>query len=236
VSRDGTERTWRLPVGVRIARVVLLPLFLALPALWLALTLSTNQVPNAGWIALAVALPFWGAFAWRMLAQGLTLTPGMLVIRNVLTTKQVPLATITGVGFRGGLLRVTVGHGGTVGERHTVSAVNLGTSRWSGVRGDADAVAEVIAAAAGLPQPPPRREIVSRNWAWTAFLAAALCFGAGLYLGPLQAGSTGVPFALREVGAALYVVGTGTLGLAFRLTRDHRRKRRVADARGSVSG
>jgi hypothetical protein len=213
-------------LGVRVARVVLLPLLLALPALWLALTLSTNQVPNAVWIALAVAVPFWGALSWRMLAHGVTLTPGMLVIRNVLTTKQVPLATITEVGFRGGLLRVTVGHGGAVGERHTVSVVHLGTSRWSGVRGDADTAAEVIAEAAGLPKPPPRREIVSRNWAWAAFLTAAACFVVGIYFGPMQLGPAGVPFALREAGAALYVVGTGTLGLAFRLTRDHRRKRR----------
>jgi hypothetical protein len=226
VSRDGTERTWRLPVGVRIARVVVLPLLIALPGLWLALTLATNRVPNAGWIALAVALPFWGALAWRILAQSLTLTPGMLVIRNVLTTKQLPLANVTEVGFRGGRLAVTVSYGGAVSGRHVVSTVNLGTSRWSGLRGEADAVAAAITEAAHLPPLPPRREIISRNWAWIALAAAVLCFGVGVYLGPLQNGQTGVPFALREAGAACYAVGAGTLGLAFRLTRDHRRKRR----------
>ncbi|MCW2932476.1 MAG: hypothetical protein JWM19_3438 [Actinomycetia bacterium] len=54
-------------------------------------------------------------------------------------------------------------------------------------------------------------------------LAAALCFGLGVYYGPLQSGKTGLP--LREVGGVLYVGGVGMLGLAFRITRDHRRKR-----------
>jgi hypothetical protein len=40
-----------------------------------------------------------------------------------------------------------------------------------------------------------------------------------------QSGHTGLPFALREAGAVLYVAGAGMLGLAFRITRDHRRKR-----------
>jgi hypothetical protein len=43
--------------------------------------------------------------------------------------------------------------------------------------------------------------------------------------GPLQSGNTGLAFALREAGAVLYAVGAAMPGLAFRVTRDHRRKR-----------
>jgi hypothetical protein len=62
-------------------------------------------------------------------------------------------------------------------------------------------------------------------WAWVMLLAAALCFGVGVYCGPLQSGNTGLPFGVREVGGVLYAVGAGMLGLALRIVRDHRRKR-----------
>jgi hypothetical protein len=137
----------------------------------------------------------------------------------------VPLADVTEVGFRRGRLTVTSAHGAAASERLAVSAVNLGSSRWSGLRSDADAIAEAITDAAGLRPLPPRKEIISRNWAWVMLLAAALCLGLGVYCGPLQSGNTGLPFALREAGAVLYVAGAGMLGLAFRITRDHRRKR-----------
>jgi hypothetical protein len=52
-----------------------------------------------------------------------------------------------------------------------------------------------------------------------------LCFGLGVHCGTLQSGNTGLPFAVREAGAVLYAVGAVMLGLAFRITRDHRRKR-----------
>lgn len=225
VSDHGTERTWRPPVTTRIALAVCLGVFTALPGLWLALTLVTNQVPDGGWIALALAAAIWGLLAWRALAQSVTLTPDTLVIRNILATGQVPLADVTGVGFRRGRLTVTSAHGAAASERLAVRAVNLGSSRWSGLRSDADAIAEAITDAAGLPPLPPRKEIISRNWAWVMLLAAALCFGLGVYCGPLQSGNTGLPFALREAGVVLYVAGAGMLGLAFRITRDHRRKR-----------
>jgi hypothetical protein len=192
--------------------------------------LVTNQVPDGGWIALALAGAAWGVLVWRVLAQSVTLTPDTLVIRNILATQQVPLADLTEVGFRRGRLTVTSAHGTAAAERLTVSAVNLGPSRWSGLRGDADVIAETIAAAAGLPPLPPRREIVSRNLAWIMLLAAALCLGLGLYYGPpsLLYGSPqsmySRPFALSLVGAVLFPAGAAMVGLAFRITYDHRRK------------
>jgi hypothetical protein len=211
VPSDGTGRTWRPPVTTRMAMVVCLGCCIALPTLLLAVMLVTNQVPDGGWIA------------WRALAQSVTLTLDTLVIRNILATRRVPLADLAEVGFRRGRLTVTAAHGAAGRERLTVSAVNLGASRWSGVRGNADGAAEAISDAAGLPPPPPRREIISRNWAWVMLVAAAVCFGLGVYCGPLQSGNTGLPFALREAGAVLYAVGAAMLGLAFRITRDHRR-------------
>jgi hypothetical protein len=226
VSGDGTGRTWRPPVATRLALAVCLGVCTALPGLWLALMLVGNQVPDGGWIALALALAAWGVLAWRALAQSVTLTPDTLVIRNILTTEQVPLADITQVGFRNGRLTVAAAHGAAASRWFTVGAVNHGSSRWSGLRGNADAVAEAITGAAGLPPLPPRREIISRNRAWILLLAAVLCFGFGVYSGPLlQSGNTGLPFAVREAGVVLYVAGAGMLGLAFRITRDHRRKR-----------
>jgi Bacterial PH domain len=217
---------------MRVARAVCLGVCAALPGLWLALMLVTNQNPDGGWIALALAAVAWGLLAWRALAQSVTLTPDTLVIRNILATRQVPLADVTEVGFRRGLLTVTSARGAEAGERIAVGAVNLGSSRWSGRRGNADAIAEAITDAAGLPPLPPRGEIISRNWAWVMLLGAALCVGLGVYCGPLQSGNTGLPFALREAGAVLYAAGAAMLGLAFPIIRDHRRKR--LRARGNV--
>ena len=152
----GTERTWHSPITARIALAVCFAFLLALPGGLLALALVTNQVPNGGWIALALAVAAWGVLSWRALGQSVTLTPEALVIRNVLITRRVPLADLTEVGFRGVVLAVTTAQG----ERFKASAVNLGSSRWSGVRGNADAIAEAITAAAGLPPLPPRREII----------------------------------------------------------------------------
>lgn len=78
----------------------------------------------------------------------MTLTRDTLVIRNIFSTRQGPLADVAGVGFRRGGLTVTSGHGDGA---HSL--------------------------------------------------------------------------ALSEAAAVLYGLGTGPLGLAFRVTRDHRRKR-----------
>ena len=233
VPGDGTERTWRLPMATRIAQAVCLGFVTALPGLWLALTLVTNQVPDGGWIALALAVAAWGVLAWRVLAQSVTLTPDTLVIRNILATRQVPLAGITAAGFRRGRLTVTCEHGAAPSEQLAIiNAVNLGPSRWSGLRSDADEIAEAITGAAGLSPLPPSREIVGRNRAWVMLLAAALCVGFGLYYGPLSLlhgspqSTYSRPFALSLLGAVLYPTGAVMVGFAFRITREHRRKHR----------
>jgi hypothetical protein len=225
VSRDGTERTWQQPAERRVAAAVCMAVFPALPGLLLGLALTNSRVPNGGWIALEVAVPAWGILAWRTLAFSVTMTPDTLVIRNIFTTKRVPLADITGAGFRRGRLTLTAAYGAAPAKRFTVGAVNLGSTRWSGLRGDADRAAEAISAAAGLPPLPPRREIISRNWAWVVLVAAALCFGFGSYYGPLQSGNTGLPLVLRAAGGVLYGLGIGMLTQAFLIIRDHRRKR-----------
>ena len=225
VSSDGTECTWRTPLAIRMASAVLMGVIVALPALWLWLTLWTNQVPNAGWIVLALALPCWGLLAGRALAQSVTLTTDTLVIQNIPSTHRVPLNELTQAAFRRGRLTVTCAHGAAAPERRTVGAANLGSARWSGLRSDVDELAQVITNAAGLPPLPPRREVISRKWARIMLLSAVLLFAAGLYCGPLQSGHGGLPYALREVGAVLYVGGAGLLGLAFRITLDHRRNR-----------
>lgn len=199
--------------------------FPTLPGLLLGRTLVTNQVPNGGWVALELAVAAWGILAWRVLAHSVTLTPDTLVIRNLLTTRRVPLADVTGVGFRRGALTVTAARGAAAAKRFAVSVVGLGSTYWSGLRSDADAAAEAISYALGLPPPPPRREIISRTWTWVLLVAAALCCGLGVYCGPFQSGNTGLPLALRVAGGGLYGLGIAALGLAFRITRDHRRKR-----------
>jgi hypothetical protein len=200
-------------------------LFPVLPGWWLGETLVTNQVPNGGWIALELSVAAWGILAWRALVNSVTLTQDTLVIRNIFATRQVQLAHVTGVGFRRGGLKVTTGYGGVAGKRFTVGVGSLGSTYYSGLRSDPDALAEAISYAVGLPPPPPRKEIISRNWSRVILVAAAACFGLGFYAGPVQSMRGARSLALGEAGAMLYSFGTSMLVFAFQVTRDHRRKR-----------
>jgi len=182
-------------------------------------------VPHGDWVAIELWVAAWGILVWRVLVNSVTLTRDTLVIRNIFSTRQVPLADVTGVGFRRGGLKVTSGHGSVADKRYTVGVGNLGSTYYSGLRSDPDALAEAIAYAAGLPPPPPRREIVSRNWAWAALAVSVTCTGLGICYGCAQIMADSHSLALGEAAAVLYGLGTGTLGLAFRVTRDHRRKR-----------
>ena len=220
------ERIWRPPLEVRSARVVATGVLVALPAGYVALTLWANQVSDAIWIALAAWLAAWGFLAGRVLAQSVTLTADTVVIRNIFTTERVPLADVTEVGFHRSKLRVTSRHGTFAPDRTTVGAAILGLSYWSGRRASADRMADAINDAAGLPPLPPRREIISPNRAWLLLVAAAVIFGFGFYLGPVESMQPHHrSLVLGEVGAVLYSGGISALVFAYRLTRDHRRKR-----------
>jgi hypothetical protein len=226
------ERTWRPPLEVRVARVFCAGIIVSLPAAYLALTLWTNQVPHAVWIALALGLAAWGFLAGRALSQSVTMTAGTVVIRNIFTTERVPLADVTEVGFHRSKLVVTSQHGTFAPERNTVGTAILGSSYWSGRRATADTMADAINDGAGLPPLPPRREIISPNRSWLLLVVAAVIFGIGVYLGPVE----GVQLhhhslAVDEVGAVLYSGGIPALAFAYRLTRDHRRKRRAEPRR-----
>jgi hypothetical protein len=225
VSRDGTARTWRRPAETRVAAAVAMTIFPVLPGWWLGETLVTSHVPNGGWIALELSLAAWGILAWRALVHSVTLTRDTLVIRNFLRTRRVRLADATGVGFRRGALKVTTGHGGVAGQRFTISVGGLGSTYWSGLRSEPDTLAEALCYAAGLPTPPSRREIISRNWSWVLLAAAAACFGLGLYAGPVQSMRGASSLALGVAGGMLYGLGLSMLVLAIRIVRDHRRKR-----------
>jgi len=221
------ERTWRLPLDVRIARVIGTGVIVALPAGYAALTLATNQVPHAIWIALVAGLAAWGFLAGRVLAQSVTLTADMVVIRNIFTTERIPLADVTEVGFHRSKLKVTSQHGPFAPDRNTVGTAILGLSYWSGRRALADRMADAINDAAGLPPLPPRREIISPNRARLLLVAAAVIFGSGVYLGPVESMQPHHrSLALTEVGAVLYAGGISALVFAYRLSRDHRRKRK----------
>jgi hypothetical protein len=232
VSRGGAERTWRRPAEIRVAAAVAMAVFPVLPGWWLGETLVANHVPAGGWIALELSLAAWGVLAWRALVQSVTLTEDTLVIRNFLSTRQVPLAEVTGVGFRRGGLRVTTGHGGVAGRRCTVGVASLGSTFWSGLRSDADAVAEAISDAAGSPPPPPRREIISRGWSWVVLVTAIACSGFGAYCGPWQSMDGHRSLALTLAAGMLSGLGSGTLGLAICVIRDHGRKRAQQAAAG----
>lgn len=220
------ERTWRQPLEFRIARVVATGVLVALTTAVLAFTLWSNHVPHAVWIAFAVGLAAWGFLARRVLAQSLTLTADTVVIRDIFTTERVPLADVTEVAFHRGKLTVTSQHGTFGPDRNTVGAAILGLSYWSGRRANADRMADAISDAAGLPPLAPRREIISPNQAWLLLAAAAVIFGFGFYLGPVESMQPHHrSLVLGEVGAVLYSGGIAALVFAYRLTRDHRRKR-----------
>lgn len=225
VSRDGNGRTWRRPVELRVTAAVAMAVFPVLPGWWLGETLVSNRVPNGGWIALELGVAAWGILAWRTLVHSVTLTRDTLVIRNFFSTRQVPIADVTQVGFRRGALKVTTGHGGVAGKRFTVSVGGLGSTYWSGLRSDPDALAEAILYAAGLPPPPPRKEIISRNWSRVLLVVAVACFGLGFYAGPWQSAGGARPLAVAVAGGMLSSFGASMLVFAFQITRDHRRKR-----------
>lgn len=181
VITPGGERTWRLSADARVGRIVAWGLAVTLPGLFLWLTLWSNEVAGAGWLALACAGLVWGWLAWRTWTQSATLTQDTLVIRNVFQTERVALADITWVRWSGSRRAVIVterrapssvtvpatmsGRGrANPGERYDVPAIRLGPiAEASGQRCAADEAADLIARAAGLPPLPPRQTAIIRD-------------------------------------------------------------------------
>jgi hypothetical protein len=186
ITAGELERTWRPPVLTRLSPlpVLMLPVgFGGLLLWWWFSSLTGGHGKTAGWLDLGVMLTVLGWLAGRAWSMSATLAWDELVIRNVFTTKHVPLADITRVGFRKGVLRASTSH--VVGQRTvpgrpvTVRAVRLGTAYWTGRFCAADRAADTIAAAAGLSLLPPRRVRISRRRALLmlpASIAATVAF------------------------------------------------------------
>ncbi len=169
------RRTWRPPLSYRVALTLVVSVLVGAAAGYSWVTLSSNQLH--GEVVLAVAVPLWALFAFRIWTVSATLSQDTLVIRNVLSTERVLVADITRVAFSGRILKVTerrpplpLGPSPVTalgaafprhrdsGQRYAVSAVQLGLmASISGSRCEADDAAGLIAAAAGLPGTPRAR-------------------------------------------------------------------------------
>ena len=168
------RRTWRPPLSYRVALTLVVSVLVGAAAGYSWVTLSSNQLH--GEVVLAVAVPLWALFAFRIWTVSATLSQDTLVIRNVLSTERVLVADITRVAFSGRILKVTerrpplpLGPSPVTalgaafprhrdsGQRYAVSAVQLGLmASISGSRCEADDAAGLIAAVAGLPALPER--------------------------------------------------------------------------------
>lgn len=224
-----TDQVWRLPLGSRIliiAGLALVPLFvlgfIVLPA-------ASGPGP-VSWGVLAVTVLVWAALTRRTWLASVTLTADALVIRNVLTTRTVPLADITGVTLGRNFLRVTAAgaHAPTGirrgGPTRDAIAVPTSGSYWTGRRTGADAIAHTIAAAAGLPPLAPSKERLSQRRARLLLAAGLVCAGLGLFFGPLGV-ADGIPHALGFAAIILWPGGAMLLFQGTQATIAHRRTR-----------
>ena len=203
-------------------------IIVSLPTGILALTLWANQVPLALWIALAVGLAAWGFLARRVLAQSLTLTAGTVVIRNIFATERIALADVTEVGFHRGKLIVTWRRAAFVPVRTTVGTAILGSSYWSGRR------AAPTRWRTRLTTPPDSRRsrpagrssapaepgcyCSPRRWSSASASTSGRCKACN---------STAIPSPSAKPAPSCTRGGITALAFAYRLTRDHRRKRRA---------
>jgi len=225
------DRTWRLPLRVRLLYLTLVPVFL--------LAIGSILAPSGSSSADTAALYLMGGLflaylvlVWRVWRMSVTLTTGTLVIRNAFTTRRVPVANITRVLFdRNRLLVIEAGTalptGGNVGTgparpyspsaRRTVLAVPVGAAYWTGRRTEADEVANMIAAAAGLSLPSPRKPKYSRGLVHFMLVASLVLMIIGAVLlfmhGTTVSGSPNVsPTAADIVRAS---AGAGCLAVGF---------------------
>jgi hypothetical protein len=103
------------------------------------------------------------------------------------------------------------------GPRLTLRALDTGTARLTGRLCQADEAADAIAAAAGLPPLPPRRERVSLRLA-LAMAAAGLAL---LLVSQLLTHLSGVSFGDAELGSALSAPGLLLFFPALGVAADH---------------
>jgi hypothetical protein len=214
------DRTWRPPLSYRVALTVAQFVFAGLATAFSWLALSGNQLH--GEVVLAVTVPLWALFAFRLWTASATLAQDTLLIRNVLSTERVLVADITKVAFssRAGALKVTeqrppssvVTTGIAIprhrdpGERYTVTAVRVGLmASVSGTRCEADDAADLIAAAAGLPALPPRRAQVTHERALVMIPAGIALFALGAVLSTVARLRDQVGGGLQALGALWFI-------------------------------
>jgi hypothetical protein len=204
------ERTWRLPVGWRMLGITCEALLLLFVPGIIMLTDSSSPGP-VSWVVLATLILASVLLAWRLWLESVTLTADALVIRNVFTTRRVPLTDIVGVTIDRNRLRVAQANG-------------AGGAYLTGRRAEVDEIAEIIADAAGLPPLPPRRkQVLSRRQVRSLLVAGVVCMGLGFAFGPLQGAGTGLPHAVTWVGVILWPLGATILVPAAWAIIDYRR-------------
>jgi hypothetical protein len=224
------ERTWRLPVGQRVLDIAFQAMFPLLAAVFVGLPPGSSPGPVSWAVVAAIALVCL-SLARRSWLESVTLTADALIIRNVFTSRRIFLADIAGVTVRRNGLRVTEAGAPAPTGRHVggpsrvVGAVRPGGAYWTGRRTEADAVAEAIAAGAGLPPPGPRRVILSRGTARFGLAAGLVIDGLGVFLGPLHADNVRLPIDVVSLAAPLISLGTFVLIPAASAVLDYRRGR-----------
>ena len=227
-------RTWRLPLRVRLVWLALIPAALVLILLFaLALTVlvdtggSVTPLDSVSPV-LAVFLFLGYLFqVWRSWLTRVTLTADTLVIQNGFTSQVVPLANIAKVRFAGDVLRVIEHSPAAQGPwdegtraagrraratRHTVRAVG-------GRRAAADAIAQEIAAAAGLSGPPPRQPAFGTRGSAALVTLGPVLITVGIILQAHVHSHAHVPPFLAALAGASWSSGVGLLILGVKARR-----------------
>ena len=89
--------TWRPSIPFRIVISFNLAPFSAVIGFVAWVTLPTGRLP--GWWFLVLAVPLWLWLVYRAWTLSATLTADALIARGLLSSKRIPLADITAVGF-----------------------------------------------------------------------------------------------------------------------------------------
>ena len=223
------ERSWRLPLGFRVFFGAVEALAL-LFVVWLPAPAGSSSGPVTRGVIAALFLVFL-LLSWRIWQVSVTLTVDTLVIRNMFGTRRVRLTQIAGLTV--GRNHLSVAEAGPLtpagyrlpARSRTVRAVPTAGAYWTGLRSEADVIADAIAAAAGLPPQPPRRQWIGRRAAWLLFAAGLACVSLGYLFGPphVAAGRLSAPVYLT--GTGLWIIAVITLPVSIPATISHVRNR-----------